>query len=54
MSQEEELLEFVQKYDLGIGETLSFKCPHCGKEVVVELKALGRTGRDRSLLGQKP
>jgi len=40
MSREEELFKFIQEHHLGHGETLSFKCPHCGKEVVVELKAL--------------
>jgi hypothetical protein len=40
MGQKEELFTYVREHHFGIGETLSFKCPHCGKDVVVELKAL--------------
>jgi len=39
-SKREELFTFIQEHHLGVGETLFFKCPHCNKEIVVELKAL--------------
>jgi hypothetical protein len=38
--KEEESFILIQEHHLGHGEVLSFRCPHCDKEVVVQLKAL--------------
>jgi len=38
--KKEDLFSFVQEHHLGLGETVSFKCPHCNKKVTVLLKTL--------------
>jgi hypothetical protein len=38
--KKEDLFLFVQEHHLGLGENVSFKCPHCDKKVTVLLKTL--------------
>ena len=40
LGKEENLFELIQAHHFSFGETLIFNCPHCGKEIVIELKAL--------------
>ena len=55
MSEKEELFALVQEHHLGFGETLSFKCPHCDKKIVIELKALeGDPDTIEVYLGKSP
>ncbi len=36
----EEHYKLIQEHHLHAGEVVSFNCPHCSKEVVVEVKSL--------------
>lgn len=36
----EDLFDFIQAHHFWSGETLTFNCPHCGKEVAMEFKEL--------------
>jgi hypothetical protein len=40
LSKRKDLFSFVQEHHLGLGESVSFKCPHCSKGVTVLLKML--------------
>lgn len=38
--KKEELYKFIQVHHLWTGEGVSFNCPHCTKDIAVELKTL--------------